>query len=119
MFGTEKCLHLPQKLSRRIHPKFIIVSRPDNPLTGRLIYGIVGSHRELIEGYVKVRGGGWYNKDDEKKAIVLYGSSGDFGEPRLDILKEIPILLKGYKFYVSSDWGKTSTEMDISEVEWV
>lgn len=102
-----------------MHPKFIIVSRPDNPLTGRLIYGIVGSHRELIEGYVKVRGGGWYNKDDEKKAIVLYGSSGDFGEPRLDILKEIPILLKGHKFYVSSDWGKTSTEMDISEVEWV
>lgn len=79
----------------------------------------MGSHRELIEGYVKVRGGGWYDKNDEKKAIVLYGSSGDFGEPRLDILKEIPILLKGYKFYVSSDWGKTSTEMDISGVEWV
>ena len=63
-----------------MHPKFIIVSRPDNPLTGRLVYGIVGSHRELIEGYVKIRGGGWYNKDDEKKTIVLYGSSGDFGE---------------------------------------
>lgn len=63
-----------------MHPKFIIVSRPDNPLTGLLVYGNVGSHRELIEGYVKNRGGGWYNKDDEKKTIVLYGSSEEFSE---------------------------------------
>ena len=102
-----------------MHPKFIIVSRPENPLTGRLVYGNVSSHRELIEGYVKIRGGGWYNKDDEKKTIVLYGSSGDFGEPRLDLLKEIPVSLKGYKLFVSSDWGKTSVEMDINGVEWV
>ena len=62
-----------------MHPKFIIVSRPDEPLVGRFVYGKVDSHRHLVEGYVKVHGGGWYEKDDEKKTMLLYGSSGDYG----------------------------------------
>ena len=96
-----------------MHPKFLIVSNPDTPRKGRLVYGMVGSHRELVEGYVKVHGGGWYAKDDEKKTMLLYGSSGDFGEPRLDFLDEIPGELQGYTFYYSSDWGKTSVPLDI------
>lgn len=102
-----------------MHSKFIIVSRPDSPLIGTFVYGKVGSHRKLVDGYVKVHGGGWYNKDDEKKTMLLYGSSGDYGEPRLDFLDHIPSELKGYTFLYSSDWGKTSLELDTSEVEWV
>lgn len=102
-----------------MYPKFLIVSNPREPLKGRLVYGKVGSHRELIEGYVKVHGGGWYDKDDEKKTLLLYGSSGDFGEPRLDFLNQIPRELKEYAFSVSADWGKTSRPMDVSGVEWI
>ena len=102
-----------------MHSKFIIVSRPDSSLAGTLVYGKVGSHRELVEGYVKIHGGGWYDKDDEKKTMLLYGSSGDYGEPRLDFLNRIPSELKGYTFLYSSDWGKTSRELDVSSVEWV
>lgn len=102
-----------------MHPKFIIVSRPDEPLVGRFVYGKVDSHRHLVEGYVKVHGGGWYEKDDEKKTMLLYGSSGDYGEPRLDFLNRIPSELKSYKFLYSHDWGKTSSELDVSGVEWI
>ena len=51
--------------------------------------------------------------------MLLYGSSGDFGEPRLGFMNKIPCELKGYKFLYSSDWGKTSSELDVSEVELV
>ena len=101
-----------------MHPKFILVSHPEKPLVGTLVYGRVGSHRDLVEGYVKVHGGGWYEKDDEKKTMLLYGSSGDYGEPRLAFLNRIPRELKGYTFLFSPDWGKTRAELDLSEVEW-
>ena len=102
-----------------MHPKFLIVASPDNPREGRLAYGRVCSHRELIEGHVRVHGGGWYDKDDDKKTMLLYGSSGDYGDPRLDFLNRIPSELKGYKFLYSHDWGKTSSELDVSGVEWI
>ena len=101
-----------------MHPKFIIVSRPEEPLVGSFVYGKVNSHRHLVEGYVKVHGGGWYEKDNEKKTMLLYGSSGDYGEPHLDFLNRIPCKLKDYTFYFSPDWGKTSTKLDVSGVEW-
>lgn len=99
-----------------MHPKFIIVSRPEEPLVGNFVYGKVNSHRHLVEGYVRVHGDGWYEKDDETKTMLLYGSSGDYGEPRLDFLNRIPSELKGYKFLYSHDWGKTSSELDVSGV---
>ena len=47
-----------------MHPKFILVSSPEQPLVGTFVYGLVGQHKELVQGYVKVHGGGWYLKDD-------------------------------------------------------
>ena len=44
------------------HPKFILVSDPKTPLIGTFVYGMVSQHRDLVEGYVKVHGGGWYRK---------------------------------------------------------
>ena len=82
-----------------MHPKFLIVTSPDNPREGRLAYGRVCSHRELIEGHVRVHGGGWYDKDDDKKTMLLYGSSGDYGDPRLDFLNRIPSELTASEFH--------------------
>lgn len=54
-----------------MHPKFIIVSRPEEPFVGTFVYCKVDSHRHLVEGYVKVHGGGWYDKDDTEKTMLL------------------------------------------------
>ena len=102
-----------------MHPKFILVSDPKTPMTGTFVYGMVGQHKELIQGYVKVHGGGWYMKDDEKKTMTLYGSSGDYGAPKLSFLNRIPSELKGYRFYFTPSWGIQGNELDLSEVEWV
>lgn len=41
-----------------MHPKFILVSSQDAPLVGTFVYGMVYQHKDLVEGYVKVHGGG-------------------------------------------------------------
>ena len=102
-----------------MHPKFLLVSHPKTPLTGTFVYGMVGQHKELIEGYVKTHGGGWYNQDDSKKVMTLYGSSGDYGEPDFRFLDRIPARLKGYTFVYDPGWGKEGRELDLSDVEWL
>ena len=102
-----------------MHPKFILVSDPKTPLTGTFVYGMVFQHKDLVKGYVKVHGGGWYNKDDASKTMTLYGSSGDYGSPRLSFLNRIPSELKGYKFFYSPIWGLPGNELDLSDVEWI
>ena len=102
-----------------MHPKFILVSDPKTPLTGTFVYGMVFQHKDLVKGYVKVHGGGWYNKDDASKTMTLYGSSGDYGSPRLSFLNRIPSELKGYKFFYSPIWGLPGNELDLTDVEWI
>jgi hypothetical protein len=51
--------------------------------------------------------------------MTLYGSSGDYGEPRLAFLNRIPRELKGYTFIFSPGWNLPGNELDLSEVEWV
>lgn len=101
------------------HPKFILVSDPKTPLAGRFVYGMVGQHKELVQGYVKVHGGGWYEKDDARKTMTLYGSSGDYGAPKLAFLNQIPRELKGYTFLFTPSWGLPGNELDLSDVEWI
>ena len=101
-----------------MHPKVLLVSQPQTPLIGTFVYGMVGQHKELIEGYVKTHGGGWFHKDDRKKVMTLYGSSGDYGEPDFRFLDRIPSELKGYTFIYSPDWGDGERQLDVSEVEW-
>lgn len=101
-----------------MYPKFILVSRPDSPLVGTFVYGMVSQHKDLVKGYVKVHGGGWYDKDDEKKTITLYGGSGDYGEPKLSFLDRIPRELYGYRFFFTPIHGLPGNELDLSEVEW-
>ena len=93
-------------------------------MVGTFVYGLVGQHEELVRrfeqqfGYVRTRGGGWYEKDDEARTMVLYGCSCDFGEPRLAFLNRIPAELKGYKFYFRIGPGIPMNELDLQDVEW-
>ena len=48
-----------------MYPKFVLVSRPETPLIGTFIYGLVWNHKDLVDAlpaYVKVHGGGWYDR---------------------------------------------------------
>ncbi|MBP5675413.1 MAG: hypothetical protein J6W94_00165 [Bacteroidales bacterium] len=101
-----------------MHPKFILVSYPDRPLVGTFVYGQVYKHKDLVDGYVKVHGGGWYIKDDEKKTMTLYGSSGDYGEPKLAFLNRIPRELEEYTFLFSPGWNLPGNALDLTDVEW-
>ena len=101
-----------------MHPKFILVSYPDRPLVGTFVYGLVSLHKDLVDGYVKVHGGGWYIKDDEKKTMTLYGSSGDYGEPKLAFLNRIPKELEDYTFLFSPGLNLPGIVLDLSDVEW-
>lgn len=101
-----------------MHPKFILVSQPERPLVGTLVYGLVDQHKDLPRGYGKVHGGGWYRKDDVHKTFTLYGSSGDYGAPKLAFLNRIPRELKGYTFYFAPGWNLPGNELDLMDVEW-
>ena len=101
-----------------MYPKFILVSDPQKPLTGTFVYGLVWNHRDLVQGYVKVHGGGWFEKDDEKKTITLYGESGDYGSPNLSFLNRIPRELEGYTFFYTPIHGLPGNELDLTDVEW-
>lgn len=108
-----------------MHPKFVLISSPDKPLIGTFVYGLADQHRDLVEayerinGYGKVHGGGWYKKDTLHKTMTLYGSSGDYGEPRLAFLNRIPSELKGYTFIFSPGWQLPGNELPLEDVEWI
>ena len=108
-----------------MNPKFILVSDPGSPMVGTFVYGMVDQHKDLlhsyedIHGYVKVHGGGWYQKDERNKTMHLYGSSGDYGEPQLCFLDRIPAELKGYEFTYSRDWGNDEEILNLDDVEWI
>lgn len=93
-------------------------------MTGTFVYGEVWQHKDLLEawqqrnGYCKVHGGGWYLLDKERKTITLYGSSGDYGEPKLAFLNRIPDTLKEYAFYYTPIPGLPPNRLPLEEVEW-
>ena len=101
-----------------MNSKFILVSDPKTPLVGTFVYGQVWLHKDLVKGYVKVYGGGWYVKDDQKRTMTLYGNSGDYGDPRLQFLNRIPRELEGYRFFFTPKPGLPGTELDLTDVEW-
>lgn len=102
-----------------MNPKFILVSDPGSPLVGTFVYGMVYQHKDLVRGYVKVHGGGWYHKDDRNKKMTLYGSSGDYGEPQFCFLDRIPSELKGYEFTYSRNLGDEERVLILDDVEWI
>lgn len=101
-----------------MNPKFILTADPRTPLVGTFVYGMVDQHRDLVRGYVRVHGGGWYDKDDVRKTMTLYGGSGDFGPANLAFLNRIPRELRDYTFIYQPVPGLPGNELDLSEVEW-
>ncbi|MBO6029337.1 MAG: hypothetical protein J6P75_09075 [Bacteroidales bacterium] len=107
-----------------MYPKYILVSDPKRPLVGTFVYGSVWNHKdlvreyEIVHGYVKTHGGGWYEKDDAKKTVTLYGGSYDYGPAELAFLNRIPRELAAYKFFYTPMHGLPGNELDLTEVEW-
>jgi len=101
-----------------MYPKFILVTSPERPLSGTFVYGMVGQHRDLVRGYVKVHGGGWYLKDDSRKTMTLYGGSGDYGPANFQFLNRIPRELKDYTFLYSIGLNFPPNEIPLEDVEW-
>ena len=107
-----------------MYPKFILVSDPKKPLVGTFVYGMVWNHKDLFEayekahGYVKIHGGGWYEKDDARKTVTLYGESGDYGAANLSFLNRIPRELEEYSFYYTPIHGLPGNKLDLTDVEW-
>ena len=87
-------------------------------MRGTFVYGLVDQHKDLVHGYVRVHGGGWYRKDDHNKTMSLYGRSGDYGEPQLAFLDRIPSELKGYSFTYSTDPDGDERILNTENVEW-
>ena len=74
---------------------------------------------EMVHGYVKVHGGGWYLKDDVQRTITLYGSSGDYGDPRLAFLNRIPGELRDYTFLYTPFYGIPGNPLELDGIEWI
>ena len=116
IFATKKDLPM--------YPKFILVSDPKKPLVGTFFYGMVVNHKDLarayeqVHGYVKIHGGGWYEKDDARKTVTLYGGSGDYGAANLSFLNRIPRELEEYSFYYTPIHGLPGNKLDLTDVEW-
>jgi len=67
-----------------IYPKFILEVDDEQGLC--LIISKCTYHKELVTDETKVRGGGWFTIKD--KVMTFYGDSSDFGEAKLEDIKE-------------------------------
>jgi hypothetical protein len=63
-----------------VFPKFIVEGN-------ELIIGNCTYHKQLASDPLKVKGGGWWKLDRERKEFLLYGESDDFGKPSIDVIK--------------------------------
>lgn len=65
--------------------KFIIET--DSEEGDCLIVSKCTFHKQLAVDTDNVKGGGWWELDEETMTITLYGNSNDFGSPELDDIK--------------------------------
>lgn len=67
-----------------MYQKFIITQ------DGRLKFGKVFLHRDLLNNNERcIYGGGLWKIDTERNAVLLYGRSFDFGPPDFDYVKQV------------------------------
>lgn len=66
-----------------MYQKFIITQ------DGVLRFGTVYLHRDLLQFDEQCEGGGFWKKDEERNAILLYGRSFDFGQPQFQYVRRI------------------------------
>jgi len=83
--------------------KFIIVAPRESfsyeEPKGRLRFGNVCYHKDLLGTGNYVFGGGDFTIDDKTKTVKLSGNSGDFGYPELN-----GEMWDWKKFYVDEEW---------------
>lgn len=91
-----------------LNQKFIIEN-------GSLIIGRCIFHKELSIDRSKVTGGGWYKIDNENKIIILLYSSHDFGQAKLEEIKEC---VDTGKFYDSHFSDISLTDMYKIDYSW-
>lgn len=67
-----------------MYQKFIITA------DGELRFGCVYLHRDLLNSNEQCEyGGGFWKKDEQRNAILLYGRSFDFGQPLFNHVRKI------------------------------
>lgn len=85
-----------------MYQKFIITHE------GVLRFGTVYLHRDLLQpGEECEYGGGFWKKDEERNAILLYGRSFDFGQPSLCQIRRIEwsgIDGNAYPLFYAPNW---------------
>ena len=69
-----------------VFPKFIIET--DDELGDCLIIAKCTYHKELVTDKTKVKGGGWWSRDNDTNTFTLYGDSGDFGRAIFEDIKK-------------------------------
>lgn len=62
--------------------KFVLIERPNNEAEIRLFN--VEMHCDLVRNGEKCLGGGFWKFDDDKKQIVMWDKSFDFGYPKFE-----------------------------------
>mgnify|MGYP003294059963 CR=1 FL=1 len=101
-----------------MYPKFIIAGDPRTG-EGYLRLGMAINHKDLVVGYEKVWGGGWWARNDKTRTITLYGASGDFGEPDFDYFCKGDRELSDYQFVYTPVLGGPVSVIDTSQVIWI
>lgn len=101
-----------------MYPKFIIAG---NQLTGKgtLRMGMVVNHKDLRIGFEKVWGGGWWERDDTARTVILSGCSCDFGPADFRHLNRIDSEFREYTFFFAPIAGLPGNVLDLSDVEWI
>lgn len=66
-----------------MHQKYILTK------DGEIRFGRVDLHRDLYKSDINnIASGGWWHVDNEKKTMLLYGGSTDFGIPMVEDLQK-------------------------------
>ena len=74
------------------HPKYIIVKTGEDEYEFR--FGYVEYHIDLLEDKSEIKdcmGGGMYSFKNDKKILLLFGGSSDFGVPSEEVYRKAKI----------------------------
>jgi hypothetical protein len=69
-----------------VFPKFIIET--DDELGDCLIIAKCTYHKQLVTDKTKVKGGGWWSRDNDTNTFILHGDSGDFGRAKFEDIQK-------------------------------
>lgn len=99
-----------------VFPKFIVETTEEHG--DCIVLGKATYHKHLATNVAKVKGGGWYSINVEKKTLVFGGRSHDFGSVNPEVLKDCvkrgkvfdrlfirDFVEMGYTFWYSEPYG--------------